>query len=444
MKIVRLLFLAAFAFVVSVPVPASSQSIAFTNVRIVDGNGGTPIEHGTIVVEGKKIVAVGPSSGVTIPDGVRRVDEGGKTAMPGLADMHVHLTGGWDGVSADLLGYQLYMNSLLYAGVTTVLDTGDVEPYILQLRQEIAAGRVLGPRIYCVGPLVDGPDPFWPPISRAVVSVDQVPTLVKQLAAEKVDLIKLYAGLSDAEILAISTEAKKYNLRTIIDVHRRNGSIDVMQEGISGWAHLPSHRISDDAIETAKEHRIFFITTLTVLEMFTHRRFEDVSFLDDPLIADTTPPYVLKEMREQASLRQVKKQWLTMFSGAESNVKRIEDAGIIMAAGTDAPYPGDFQGEGVHHELDLLVESGLTPLQAITIGTKNAALIMNDGAEWGTLEQGKLANIVIVNGKPDQNIHDTYKIAVVMKEGKVLDRNKLKLTPATDPGYRPVGGLPSD
>ena len=175
---VRILFLCATGAAGMLCTSASAQSIAFTNVRIVDGNGGAPIEHGTIVIQGQKILAVGPISNISIPPGARTIDEGGRTALPGLADMHVHLTGGWDGVSADMLGYQRYMNALLYAGVTTVLDTGNVESYILQLRAETAAGRLLGPRIYCVGPLVDGPDAFWPELSRIVVSQDQVPRLV--------------------------------------------------------------------------------------------------------------------------------------------------------------------------------------------------------------------------------------------------------------------------
>jgi imidazolonepropionase-like amidohydrolase len=116
-------------------------------------------------------------------------------------------------------------------------------------------------------------------------------------------------------------------------------------------------------------------------------------------------------------------------------------AGILFAAGTDAPYPGDFQGEGIHHELELLVESGLTPLEAITIATKNAAKIMNAETEWGTLERGRLADVVVVDGKPDQNISDTKKIVAVIKEGKILDRNTLKLNSETDPGYHPVGGM---
>jgi imidazolonepropionase-like amidohydrolase len=438
---IPLLLSFALAAAVMLSTFASAQSIAFTNVRIVDGNGGAPAEQGTIVIEGQKIVAVGPASGISIPPNARRIDENSKTAIPGLADMHVHLTGGWDGVSADMLGYQRYMNALLYAGVTTVLDTGNVESYVLQLRAETAAGRLLGPRIYCVGPLVDGPDAFWPELSHEVVSQSQIPGLVQQLAAEKVDLIKLYAGLSDLEIQAISTEAKKYKLRTIIDVHSRNGSVEPMLEGIAGWAHLPTRKLSDEVIETAKANQVFFITTLSVIESFTWRRFQDMSFLDHPLIVDTTPSFALADLRKMAHQELNKHLPQTALLNAENDVKRLAQAGILIAAGTDAPYPGDFQGEGIHHELELLVESGLTPLEAITIATKNAARIMNAETEWGTLEPGKLANLVIVDGKPDQNISDTKKIVAVVKEGTILDRNKLKLDPARDPGYRPIGGM---
>ena len=360
--------------------------------------------------------------------------------MPGLADMHVHLTGGWDGISADMLGYHRYMNALLYAGVTTVLDTGNVESYVLQLRAETAAGRLLGPRIYCVGPLVDGPDPFWPELSRAVVSQDQVPGLVRQLADEKVDLIKLYAGLSDLDVAAISTEAKKYKLRTILDAHSRNGSTQLMHEGIAGWAHVPTQKLSDEAIATARANHVFFISTLSVFEAFSWRRFQDLSFLDHPFIVDTTPSFALIELRKLGH-KEVDKRSLAALLDAESNVKRLMQAGILIAAGTDAPYPGDFQGEGIHRELELLVESGLTPLEVITIATKNAASIVNAEAEWGTLEPGKLANILIVDGKPDQDIRKTRNIARVLREGTIVDRDKLKLDPAVDPGYQPIGGM---
>jgi imidazolonepropionase-like amidohydrolase len=422
---------------------ADANPIAIENIRIIDGNGGIPIENGTIVVDGRRIVAAGNSTTVKVPAGSRRINGRGGSAIPGLADMHVHLLGGTDGVGLDILGYQKYLNALLYAGVTTVMDTGNVEPFVLQLRAAVRAGLVQGPQIYCVGPILDGADPVWPALSVAVSSKDQVPRLVQSLADEKVDFIKLYVGLSDQLIHAISLEAKKHNLHTIIDQWRRNGSADIAAEGIAGFAHFPSHRIGDETIAALKEHNIFLISTLAVQESSLGRRFADLSFLDNPLIADTTPKRALDSLRKQyaglSEAQLAEKSEYTMhvdLKGAESNVPRLLNAGILFAAGTDAIYPGDFQGEGLHRELELLVESGLTPLQAITTATKNAAAIVSASTEWGTLEVGKLANLVIVDGKPDQRIGDTRHIALVLKDGVVLDRVALRLDHSRIPDFQ--------
>src|SRR3984957_10290945 len=256
---------------------SSANPLAITNVRIIDGNGGVPIEQGTVVVDGQRIVAIGASSAVHVPAGSRRLDGKGGSLFPGLADMHVHLLGGTNGVGLDILGYQKYLNALLYAGITTVMDTGNVEPFILQLREEVSAGRVLGPRIYCVGPLIDGADPVWPALSFAVTSKDQVPRLVASLAAEKVDFIKLYVGLSDQLVRTISAEAAKHNVRTIIDQWSRNGSGDIAQEGIAGFAHFPSHRIGDETIATIKAHHVFLISTLAVPQSALGRPLPDLS-----------------------------------------------------------------------------------------------------------------------------------------------------------------------
>src|SRR5438309_11244508 len=129
------------------------------------------------------------------------------------------------------------MNALLYASVTTVLDAGNVASYVMQLRAEVANGTLLGPRIYCVGPLVDGADPIWPDISVAVSSADQVPSIVGRLKRDNVDFVKLYVGLSDHLIGAISREALLMRLRTIVDLSARNGSPVLMRQGIGGLAH---------------------------------------------------------------------------------------------------------------------------------------------------------------------------------------------------------------
>ena len=128
------------------------------------------------------------------------------------------------------------------------------------------------------------------------------------------------------------------------------------------------------------------------------------------------------------------------FDEMKRNVKKLLDAGVLVAAGTDAPYPGVFQGEALHRELELLVAAGLTPLQAIRLATFNAARIMHAEEEWGSLQAGRTANVVIVAGNPAERISDTRKIEAVILNGKLLDRSGLKLDLKRDPGFRAVGG----
>ncbi len=109
---------------------------------------------------------------------------------------------------------------------------------------------------------------------------------------------------------------------------------------------------------------------------------------------------------------------------------------MLLIASTDAPYPGVFQGEGIHRELELLVDAGLTPLQAITVAMKNAARLMGDGATWGTLSPGQRADLVVVRGRPDRTIGDTHKIELVIQRGRVLDPDALVFDEASDPGFR--------
>jgi imidazolonepropionase-like amidohydrolase len=425
------------------PLSAQPSTIVILHARIIDGRGGPVIPDGAVLIRGKRIEAVGATSTVAVPAGAQSIDAAGKTVMPGLADMHVHLLGGWDGETTDMLGFQRYLNALLYAGVTTVLDTGNVQPYILQMRQEVAAGRLQGPRIYCAGALIDGTDPIWPEISITVSSISQIPALVQRQKSLGVDVLKGYSGLSVPEVARLAAEAKKVGLRVIVDQGQRNGSTDLMNAGIAGFAHLPRYELTDDAIELARTKQILFITTIAVAESFTRRRFEHMSFLANTLIADTTPPWFLDDLRTFVSrpdprmtdaYRAAATQWL---QARQANVQKLWKAGVMVIAGTDAPYPGDFQGEGIHHELELLVESGLTPLEAISSATRNASRLMN-ASDWGTLEPGKLADLLVIDGKPDQNIHETHNVEMVFKEGTRLDRAQLKFNPARDPGFRVV------
>lgn len=425
---------------------AQETPIAIVHARIVDGVGGTPTEDGVVILRGSKIEYAGTTAAAAIPRDARIIDAKGKSVMPGLADMHVHVQGGWDGISMDLLGYQRYLNAMLYSGITTLLDTGNYQPWILQLRQEVASGRLLGPRIYCTGAMIDASDPAWPDLAYALSSRAQIPEFVQRDKRANVDMIKGYANLSDRMLRNLVEAAHKEKIRVVIDQWERNGSPDLVRTGIDGFAHAPTRKMPADDIQLIRERGLFVITTLVVEEYSGRRRLADLRFLDEPLIAETTPPWFLTELRTEATRKLSEAEQkgaeksATGFDEMKRNVKKLMDAGVLLAAGTDAPYPGVFQGEAIHHELELLVEAGMTPLQAIRMATYNAAQIMHAEQEWGSLQMGRLANLVIVSGNPAIRISDSRKIDTVILNGKVLDRAGLRYDAQKDPGFRAVTG----
>ena len=418
-------------------------AVAFRGATLIDGTGRPPLPSSTIIVTGDRITAVGPDASVIVSPGVRLIDVRGRTIYPGLADMHVHLQGGWDGERADYLNYSRYLDSLLYSGVTTVLDTGNSMAFITQLKQEIKAGRLRGPTVFCVGPMIDSTDPIWPSLAEPLGAYGQVPRLIKRLVDNHVDMVKGYAGLSDLHLTALAQEAKKVNLRVIADVWERNGSISTSRTGIYAFAHAPhAVDVSSDLAREMAGRGMGVISTLTVRESFANTRMQDLSFLDQPLIKDVTPPNFLAEMRQAAAHGDFSltgpnmdtyRQWLPR---ANANLMMMWKAGVLVAAGTDAPYPGVFQGEGLHRELELLVAAGLSPVQAIQAATGNAAaFIQGDTADWGTIAVGKRADLVVVSGRPDERIADTRTIVDVMQAGRLLDRAALKVQPG-EPPYR--------
>ncbi len=429
---------------------AEARPIAIVHGTVIDGRGGPPLADGTVIVRGALIEAVGPAGAIKVPPDAQVLDARGKSVMPGLADMHVHLQGGYDGSNVDMLGYQRYLNALLYAGVTTVLDTGNYQPWILQIRSETAAGRLVGPRVYCVGAMIDGLEPAWPDLAYPLATPAQIPGLVRRDKAARVDLIKTYANLSDRMLGKLTEEASRAGLRVIIDAWERNGSPDVSRAGISGYAHLPTRPMPAEEIQLIKDKGIFVITTLAVNESFARTRFADPGYLKTPLIADPMPGWFVDDVRAFIT-RPLDDKTRTALPGyqndlAESrrNARKMLAAGILMAAGTDAPYPGLFQGEGIHRELELLVDSGWTPLQAIRAATYDAARIMKAETTWGSLQKGLRADILVVAGDPASHIGATQNIDTVIQGGRILDRAALKHDPARDPGYRPIPGLFSE
>ena len=300
-----------------------------------------------------------------------------------------------------MLGYRRYLNALLYSGVTTVFDAGNVLPFIQQIQAEAEADRLPGPgctwrgRSWTVPCRYGRPSPTSPSRLRPCGGASQ-------LAAAGVDALKGYAGL-DAEMVDSLVQAgAEFGLPVIVDLGSRGDYAAAVEAGVLARAHAPSGPLSDDEIAAMVEHGTATITTLAVLESFARRRLRDLAFLDHPLIAATTPPRFLDALREHATrtlsdaevgfVASIEERLMT----AMTNVKRLSDAGVMLVAGTDAPYPGVFQGEGIHRELELLVEAGLTPLQAISAATHHAARLMDADGEWGAVSPGLAADLLVV------------------------------------------------
>ena len=425
--------------------PDEAAPLVIVNAMIIDGRGNPPVEDGVVVVVGDRIEAAGVSGAVQVPEGAVMIDAGGGAVIPGLADMHVHLVGGWDGESPDMLGFRRYLNALLYSGVTSVLDVGNVLPYIQQIRAEVDAGRIEGPRIHMVGPLIDGPRPIWPPLSYPSVDAAVLRRSVGQLADAGVDALKGYVGLDESMVDSLVTMAAEHALPVIVDLGPTSAVASAVRSGVDALAHAPSGDWSEADIVNMLERATASISTLAVFESFAGRRLADPSFLEHPLIAATSPPWFLDDLRARVA-RPLSSDQQAMaermgerLAAAMVNIKNMHDSGVLIVAGTDAPYPGVFQGEGIHRELELLVEAGLSPLDAIATATHNAATLLGAGGEWGAVEPGMRADLVVLRGNPALEITATREVAQVIQGGRVLDRDALAFDPETDPGFRTVG-----
>jgi imidazolonepropionase-like amidohydrolase len=269
---------------------------------------------------------------------------------------------------------------------------------------------------------------------------------VEQLAAAGVDALKGYVGLSRPMLDSLVAAGRDHELPVIADLGPATSSY-ATQAGVAARAHTPTVTWTDEAIAAMVDRGVASITTLAVVESFSRRRVGNLRFLEHPLIARTTPPWFLEELRAAAERQPSSEEAerlariLQRLDTAQANVRRMHEAGVLVVAGTDAPYPGVFQGEGIHRELELLVEAGLTPLQAISTATYNAARLMDADAEWGRIAPGLAGDLVVVRGDPTVDVAATREIMAVIRNGVVLDREALTFESLNDPGFRATGSV---
>lgn len=402
--------------------------VALTGARIFDGTGAAPIERGTVLIRGDRIEAVGAEGAVSIPSGATRVDLSGKTILPGLINAHGHLNDGWSSTRRDRLLEQLRV----YAdyGVTTVFvlgaGDGDLEESV-KLRREQDTGSLDRARLYVAGPTLQN-------LKTAAEARERV----NRYADAGADLVKIHItgspdDMTPAVYGALIEQAHTRGLPVAAHMFYLRDARGLVDAGVDVLAHSVRDQDVDAAlIAEIKRRNVGYIPTLTRdLARFVYEStpsfYRDPFFLahgDPAFRADMlalVDPVRQAEIRNDAA-RQADKASLEQ---GKRNLKILSDAGVTIALGTDSgTNQGQWQGYFEHVELELMVESGMTPRQVLIAATSGAARAMDVEDELGTLAPGKRADLLVLDENPLENIRATRAINSVWIAGERLSREQ--------------------
>ena len=426
--------------------------ILIRNVTVIDGLGNIPAPMRDVLLVDGRIERTSVTGLIgDLPRDAHIIDGEGLTVMPGLVDLHVHIGsvsfeagefGSWDAV-----GITRTLNAHLNAGVTTVQDLGNDHDKIIRLRDEINRGERVGPTISATG---DNIGRLLTVTSVDSLTSEETQAEIKELLdvreAAGIEVIKLYAGMSNWSARHVVTAANQRGMRAIADFWCTNlGITTFMVTGINGYAHGGCRVISQADAEWMRDHDKFAMMTLMAFDiMGGHRPYADIktrAFLKDPLIVDplgkkTIEDYydnfaMLRERFEDGEQSLYNSQLFGdikhLVPTNQKNVVTLHEAGVLIGLGTDAAFPpGSWPGEGMHFEMEMHVDAGLDPLEVIKMATHNGARILQREHEIGSVESGKIADLLIVRGDPSNNIRDSRNIEYVIKEGKLVDRQALR------------------
>jgi hypothetical protein len=451
-----------------VPQKAGVTTIALMHVTLIDGTGAPPKTDVTIVIAGYRIVAIGKASTVPVPRHARTVDATGSFVIPGLWDMHAHPDDPelWP-TSPPPKDKETLLTLLIANGVTGIRDMGGDLKLLQQWRGRVGAGSLVGPHIFACGPLLDGPKPMWPG-SIAISNEEQGRQAVRDLKKQGADFIKVYSLLPRDAYFAIADEAKKLKFPFAGHVPDSVTPAEASDAGQASEEHLLQiiQSCSDrdavkkklDEMKDASPDERRRASVETMLSTYDEKKAEalfakfvknstwitptliawqnDASFEADlPKYADRLkymPHYIREywEPKNNAHLKNRSPERLALLKKLVSKyleiVGTMQRSGVKLMAGSDfSATPLSFPGWGVHDEMALLVKAGLTPMQALQAATKNPTAFLGLDKSTGTVEVGKLADLVVLNANPLEDINNTRKINAVIFQGKMNDRAAL-------------------
>lgn len=408
--------------------------IAFVNGRIITMRGEEVIEHGTLVTDGGRILAVGPTSNIPIPPDTRVIDVGGKTLMPGLVDMHGHL----DDCYYDSTGLKPQKQPSHYAalsfGVTTNFDpyASDLPTYAASER--ILAGAAVGPRLISTGVAVHGRHER---VDRAFVPItnfDDARMVVARKKAMGGIVVKSYKQPMRSQRQQLVRAAREGGLM----IHGEGEShfyysISMILDGHTGLEHnLPVATYYDDLIQLMARGNTAHTPTLVVTfgEIFGENYFyQETDTWEDPkvrrYVPETTSSYSPLQapasapayVRGMTGVHVADELWDIGFRSVARSMKKLDDAGVVVNAGSH----GQIQGLAMHWEMWLLAQGGMTNHRVLRTATLNGARTLGLEEQIGTLEAGKLADLIVLDDNPLVDIHHTNSVRYTMVNGRLYD-----------------------
>ncbi|ASZ12732.1 amidohydrolase family protein [Chitinophaga pendula] len=423
-----------------------AQTTLLKNATLIDGTGKAPRQNTDILIQGPNIAAVGnslPSKGATV------IDLKGKTVIPSFIVTHAHagtlkgLTtppGNYsrDNLLRQLIRYQDY-------GITQVLAMGTDRPLIFQtgFRDSSVAGLLPGARLHSAGygftiPGGAPPPPFPMDLLYRPANAGEVPAQMEQLAKVKPAVVKIWVDdfgggtpkMTPEVYTAIIWEAHRHHLRVASHLYYLEDARKLIAAGVDIIAHsIRDKDVDQDILQAMKQKGVIYIPTLS-LDEYAYIYARRPEWIDDAFFKAALEPGVYEMITAEKYQQQLQAGYdknLKAFKTAQRNLKKIHDAGILVSFGTDSgANPVRAQGFSEHLELELMVQAGLTPVQAITVATGNAARTLKIDRQTGTIEKGKLADLLILDGNPADDIKNTRKITAVYKAGQQVSQGPLE------------------
>lgn len=422
--------------------------IALTHVRVIDGTGSKTREDQTIIIDAGRIVAIGPTAEISVPASAKSLDLSGHTAMPGLVGMHDHLFYAVDEGERYYLAADNLAPLYLAAGVTTIRTAGAINLSKEQsVKNSVDSGKLAGPKIHLTSPYLDKKP-------GETVNPQKVIDRVNEWADQGVTSLKVYEGITRADLAVIVDAAHKRGLKVtghtcaVGFVEAAQAGIDNLEHGLAVDTEFFSRKKADECPDRSEwlpqlaridvksepvqkmirelvDRRVAITSTLPIFEAFITEKFQM-----DPRMRDLLTDNAYATCNRHLEAGKADGRWSRVWEGVlkkEMEFERefVKAGGLLMAGVDPTGWGGVLAGFGDQRGVELLVEAGFAPEEAIQIATLNGATFLGEDSRIGTLAAGKQADIVIVRGNPAANIQDIRNVQLVFKDGVGYDPAKL-------------------